>query len=160
MIKHIIFDWGNTLMRDFPEKPGPMYKWDHVELMPGVESVLSTLAKRFVLTVATNAGESNTEAMIKALARVNIDGFFMFKYSSKDLGVSKPDPRFFQEVCKQSGFKPEETLMIGNDYKKDIIGAKAVGMQTILYNHENYTGETPDADYVVENLVDVLELIK
>ncbi|PLW93624.1 MAG: HAD family hydrolase [Marinilabiliales bacterium] len=159
MITHIIFDWGNTLMRDFPEKPGPMYEWDHVELMPGVENLLSNLAERFVLTVATNAGESNTEAMVKALTRVHIEGFFIFKYSSKDLGVSKPDPRFFEEVCKRSGFTPEETLMIGNDYKKDIVGAKAAGMQTILYNHENYIGETPDADYVVGDLGEVLGVV-
>lgn len=159
MITHIIFDWGNTLMRDFPEKPGPMCEWDHVELMPEVVETLSYLAEKYVLTVATNAGESNTEQMVMALTRVNIEGFFIFKYSSKDLGYNKPDPRFFEEVCKQSGFKPEESIIIGNDYNKDIVGAKAVGMQTILYNHENYTGDTTAADHVVGDLGEVLGVV-
>ena len=159
MITHIIFDWGNTLMRDFPEKPGPMCDWDYVELMPGVEETLSYLAERYVLTVATNAGESDTEHMIKALTKVHIEGFFIFKYSSKDLGVNKPDPNFFEEVCNRSGFKPEETIMIGNDYKKDIVGAKAAGMHTILYNHENHTCDMTAADYVVEDLGKIIGIL-
>ncbi|MBN2730755.1 MAG: HAD-IIIA family hydrolase [Bacteroidales bacterium] len=159
MIQHIVFDWGNTLMRDFPEKPGPMCDWDHVELMPDVAEILSYLAEKYVLTVATNAGESNTEHMVKALTRVNIEGFFIFKFSSKDLGYNKPDPHFFEEVCKQSGFKPEESVMIGNDYNKDILGAASIGMETILYNHEKYSGDSIKANMVIENLMELENIL-
>ena len=31
-MKHIVFDWGDTLMRDFPGTPGPMYMWERIEV--------------------------------------------------------------------------------------------------------------------------------
>jgi len=29
MIKALIFDWGDTVMRDFPDCKGPMADWEH-----------------------------------------------------------------------------------------------------------------------------------
>ncbi len=31
----ILFDWGDTLMRVFPEYDGPMYAWPRVEAVEG-----------------------------------------------------------------------------------------------------------------------------
>ena len=36
----VLFDWGDTLMRDFPEFSGPMASWSHVEALPNVKEVL------------------------------------------------------------------------------------------------------------------------
>lgn len=44
---------------------------------------------------------------------------------------SKPHPEYYTEIAKLLNCKPEECLMIGNDYHDDMI-AKAVGMQTFL----------------------------
>mgnify|MGYP005665026413 CR=1 FL=1 len=44
---------------------------------------------------------------------------------------SKPHPEYYAEIAKLLNCKPEECLMIGNDYHDDMI-AKAVSMQTFL----------------------------
>lgn len=75
-VKAVIFDWGDTLMRDYPEKPGPMYLWDEVSLLDGAEVLLKYLKGKYLLAVATNAECSNTEAMVKALQRVGIAHYF------------------------------------------------------------------------------------
>ena len=44
MIKTIIFDWGNTLMKDF-NKSGPMYLWDYLENVSDIDTLLKKLIK-------------------------------------------------------------------------------------------------------------------
>ena len=43
--------------------------------------------------------------------------------------------------------KPQESIMIGNDYKCDILGAKGVGLDT-FYIHSNLS---PDLEQEVES---------
>jgi putative hydrolase of the HAD superfamily len=158
-IKAVIFDWGDTLMRDHPEKPGPMYQWDVVSVMEGAEFLLPYLSKKYLLAVATNAGCSNTEAMVSALQRVEIADYFSRFWSSIDLGVAKPDPRFFLSICNQLGIEPGQCVMVGNSYEKDIVGACRAGLQTILYNPDNFPGPFPMAGHVVVNLTDIIDIL-
>jgi putative hydrolase of the HAD superfamily len=158
-IRHIVFDWGDTLMRDFPGTPGPMYVWDRIEVFPNAALVLEKLSAQFVLTVASNAGESDTADMRKALVIGQIDHYFRNHYTSKDLGVCKPDPAFFTTICAEAGFDPAHSVLIGNDYKKDIVGAKAAGLTTILVNHAGVEGPFELADYVVSELKELLDVL-
>jgi putative hydrolase of the HAD superfamily len=157
MIKTLIFDWGDTIMRDFDE-PGPMSEWEKVAWIPGVEESLETLSKKYVCIIATSAGHSDTAEMKKALARVGADRYFHQFYSRKELGYAKPDPRFFEAVLKKSAALPNETVMVGNLYEKDIIGAKQAGLTTVFFNEHNLKGNFPDADYIINNMNQLLEL--
>ncbi len=132
---HIIFDWGDTLMRDFPEKQGPMALWETIEVIPNVNKTLQILSRKYILAVATNAGASDTSLMKNALQRGNIAKHFSYFFSSKDLGYAKPDPRFFLEICNQMLVDSSKCAFVGNDYKKDIEGASSTGMKAIFFNH-------------------------
>ena len=158
-MEHIVFDWGDTLMRDFPEAQGPMYIWDRIEVFPHAADVLERLSAKYALSVASNAGESDTSDMRKALVIGGLDQYFNNHYTSKELGVCKPDPGFFTKICSEAGFAPENSFLIGNDYKKDIIGAKAAGMKTILVNHAGAQGPFEMADYVVSELKELLKIL-
>ena len=59
-IRAIVFDWGDTLMRDFG-LPGPMALWPRVEVLPGAAAALEVLHERYRLAVASNAGESGAD---------------------------------------------------------------------------------------------------
>lgn len=160
MIKFIIFDWGNTLMRDFTQFDGPMATWPEIEVLYNVDAVLQKIYGKYSLCVASNAGESDTLMMRKALERADLDKYFNFFYTSKDLGHSKPDPLFYEEILCQSGFSAKESLMIGNDYAKDIVGAKQVGMHSILFNEEANLGEFPEADYVINGFIELPAILE
>ncbi|MGI6225784.1 MAG: HAD family hydrolase [Peptococcales bacterium] len=43
----------------------------------------------------------------------------------------KPNPQYFQEVCKKLEISPEECLMVGNDIQEDLV-AGTLGMKTYL----------------------------
>ncbi|MFH0893145.1 MAG: HAD family hydrolase [Bacteroidota bacterium] len=155
----IIFDWGDTLMRDFPDMPGPMAEWPEVHCIPGVEDVLEFLnEKKFVLTVATNAGVSDTALMKAALRRVDIEKYFQFFFSSKELVVSKPDPGFFTEVAARIESDPKSCILIGNDYTKDISAAKKAGMITVFFNEKKLEGPFTDADIVISEMTELIKI--
>jgi HAD superfamily hydrolase (TIGR01458 family) len=78
--------------------------------------------------------------------------------------VGKPSSSFFLGALEGIGCSPEETVMIGDDWKDDIEGAMAVGMKGILVKTGKYqpkdelkTLEPPTA--VCDNLSQAVSLL-
>ena len=157
-ISTLIFDWGDTIMRDY-NLPGPMAEWDKVDWIPGAEEVLKVLSEKYKCIIATSADHSGTDEMIAALKLVGADKYFHHFFSSQQLGFKKPDPRFFSSITKNLSVVAAECVMIGNFYEKDIIGAKQAGMQTVLFNENNIDGPFPDADVMTTEMQILLEII-
>lgn len=163
MIKTVIFDWGDTLMRDYPEQAGPMVTWPHVEAVPGAEEALTALAAAGLrLAVASNAGASDADLMGQALARVGLRRFFAHLWTSKELGASKPAPEFFREAARRAGTVPSQCVMVGNDYAKDIIGAKAAGLHTVWLaaGSDHEMTAAPAADVIINDLRELAAAIR
>lgn len=62
---------------------------------------------------------------------------------SCEVGVRKPDPRFFAAVTEALGADPAETMFVGDSVHDDVLGAAAAGMQTCLatwYRHDPEAG--------------------
>lgn len=150
-VKAIIFDWGDTLMRDFPYE-GPMVTWPRVEAIPGAREALKHLYERFMCAVASNAGFSDGELMAQALDRVGMRDFFRHFFTSRELGVEKPDPEFFHEILRRMDMLPQECVMVGNTYEKDIAPAKAVGMRTVWLSEDGTQDGHPCADVIISSM--------
>ncbi len=158
-IKAIIFDWGDTLMRDYIQYSGPMVDWPHVEIVPGVEDALSQIYNDYICCVASNAGASDSKMMGAALERIGIKMFFKELFTSQELGAKKPNIMFFKEILKRLNMNPNEVIMVGNDYIKDIKPAKTVGMRTVLYSEVKNTEPTPYADYTISSMAQLYSVI-
>ena len=157
-IDALIFDWGDTVMRDFGA-PGPMAEWETVQYIPGADDALSTLSPRFTCIIATSADHSGTEEMIAALKRVKADRYFHHFFSSRDLGYKKPDPEFFRSIIRNVGLTPGRCVMIGNLYEKDILGAAKAGLQTILFDQHRHEGTYPEADEIINHMKELPKLL-
>ncbi len=157
-LKAIVFDWGDTIMRDFG-LPGPMSAWEKVAWIPGAETALQWLSQKYCCIIATSAPHSDTAEMKAALARVGADVYFSRFYSQKELGYKKPDIRFFEKVLELSDYKPHETLMVGNLYEKDIQGAKKAGMHTVYFNENHLQGHFPDADFQINDMAELPKVL-
>lgn len=155
----IIFDWGNTVMRDLGID-GPMKDWPEVEWIPGMDAVLPELNARYTLAIATSAPHSDTQDMAEALARVGAHDYFHFFFSAFDLQARKPDPLFFERILEQTGFKSGQCLSIGDKYENDVVAAKQLGMRTILFNEQNLAGPFPDADKVITRMTELIPAIE
>jgi len=159
-IEAVVFDWGNTLMRALAFE-GPMARWPQVMLIPGVREMLAGLAGRVVCGVASNAGDSDAELMGQALARVGIRRYFDYLWTSRELGATKPELEFFQGVLTELALPPQECLMVGDDYEKDILPARAVGMRTVWFvEGRSGTRNVNDVMHSMADLVDFLDRIE
>jgi HAD superfamily hydrolase (TIGR01549 family) len=58
-----------------------------------------------------------------------------FPVFSFEVGAIKPDRRIFEELLQRSGCPAEEALMVGDREEDDIIPAKELGMQAIVYRN-------------------------
>ena len=150
-IRAVIFDWGDTLMRDLQQFEGAMVHWPRVERMPGVKETLQSLTGRILLCVASNAGDSDADLMGRALERAGIRHFFDHLWTSRELGATKPSSVFFQAILRELELEPQACVMVGNDYEKDIVPAKAVGMWTV-WLAPSPAPEAPDADAIIQSM--------
>ena len=148
-VRYLFFDWGDTLMVDYPQYSGAMATWPQITLMKGVIELLPQLSKKYKCVVLSNAVESDAGLMKQAFEKVNLDNYFCLFTTSKELGAKKPEKAFFKNALNRIGASADEVIMIGNDYEKDIESAKAVGLDTILISQQ--VGKFPSADYVIED---------
>lgn len=134
MIQAVLFDWGDTVMRVFPEYDGPMVEWPRVEAMPGIAAALEALQGRCRVVLATNAAASGATLVWAALQRVGLEKGFFAVFTARELGLRKPDPAFFQAIVRALGVPPQDTAMVGDDYRADVAGAKTGGLRAVWYN--------------------------
>jgi putative hydrolase of the HAD superfamily len=74
--------------------------------------------------------------------------------TSEEAGVKKPLAGIFNYAFEKSGANPRESIMIGDDYEVDILGAQRAGMNQILFDpHENYNGV--EVTYKIKNLKEI-----
>ena len=131
-IDTIVYDWGDTLMRVFPEFPGRMADWPKIELMPGVEACLRKLPEGLTLVVASNAEDSTAHEIERALERVAIAGYFDHVFAWRDLGSRKPSPVFYASLLRKLGKTAGQFVAVGDSLKNDVSPAVAAGMPALL----------------------------
>ncbi|HML04691.1 MAG TPA: TIGR02253 family HAD-type hydrolase [Methanobacterium sp.] len=70
------------------------------------------------------------------LIRLDLHHFFDYVITSEEAGVEKPDAHIFELALQKMGCKAEKSVMIGNKFNEDIMGALNSGMSAILVNSE------------------------
>lgn len=78
------------------------------------------------LTIATNS-RSDVSSCARQLGANLVQPFYL----NGEL-VRKPDARFFEAALRQAGVQADNSVMIGDRYQLDVIGAKRAGMHSIL----------------------------
>ncbi|HEX2905974.1 MAG TPA: HAD-IA family hydrolase [Phototrophicaceae bacterium] len=67
---------------------------------------------------------------------------------SEEVGVIKPNPAIFQLALSRLGCHPEDTVMIGDSWECDIVGALGAGIPALWLNR--YARPCPDARFAQE----------
>jgi FMN phosphatase YigB (HAD superfamily) len=151
MIKAVLFDWGNTLMIDFPDQTGPMYTWNKIEAVKNAEACLSKLSKEFPCYIATNAKDSTKDDIFHALQAVNIGKYITDIFCYKEIGHEKPTSDFFNNIFKKLSLAPYEIALVGDDLEKDFNGARRNGVCGILFDPDDEnTGVEPRIKNLLE----------
>lgn len=126
-----LFDWGDTLMVDFPGVPGKMRDWDHVEATESAFEALKDISSRAKIYIATAAAESTPEDIEEAFIRVGLETFISGYYCKQNTGYTKPDLRFYMAILKDLAVDPNRVVMVGDTLEKDILPCHELGLKTV-----------------------------
>ena len=151
MIKAVIFDLGNTLVR---ESDG--------QVLPNAIETLRELKKDYKIALISNTlPQTTAEKVHQILREAQLLDFFDVVVVSSEVGVSKPDPQIFSLTLKKLGVKPEEAVMVGNTISTDIFGGNRVGMKTVLLQQsKDYKrSEWENPTHTINSLKELLVVI-
>lgn len=102
------------------------------ELVDGAEDILDYLkAKNYTLHIISNGFQEVTE---RKCTLSGIAPYFKTITSADAVGVRKPNPRIFEYSLGLSEAKKEESILIGDDWIADAMGAKDFGMDSIFFD--------------------------
>jgi putative hydrolase of the HAD superfamily len=101
-------------------------------LFPKAIETLEALQQMgYQLHIITNGFQ---EVQFIKLENCGMRAFFDVIVCSEFVGKNKPDPAIFNYAMNQAGAKPQQSMMIGDDYHVDVAGALRAGMQAIWFD--------------------------
>ena len=150
-------DIGDTVIDEDTEvRAVPEGVVSRADCIPGARETLLALYERGY-TIAMVA-DGLVQSFHNTMTQHGLEHIFAAKAISEAVGVEKPDARMFQAAMDQLGLSEADKpriLMVGNNLRKDIAGANALGIRSARmrwsprYRHQwANDGEKPD--YVLD----------
>jgi putative hydrolase of the HAD superfamily len=126
---------------------------------PQTLEILAQLKTRYPLAVVSDAQSAYGLPELRA---VGLARYFAPIIISGDYGYRKPDPRLFQAALTELQVLPEEAIFVGNDRFRDVLGARQVGMKTILFCPRGNSSGSPETepDYILYDYADLPRAIE
>lgn len=138
----------------------PPWHKDAEKPYANTESVLKRLSvKGYHLGVIANQSLRTKDR----LSNWGLLKYFDIVLASAEEGISKPDIEIFHRALTAAKCVPDNAVMIGDRLDNDIAPAKKVGMKTVwikqgLGGLASAIHKIEQADYIIENLSELLEL--
>jgi putative hydrolase of the HAD superfamily len=105
---------------------------NHNELVEGAEYILEYLkAKNYTLHIISNGFKEVTE---RKCILSGIVQYFQTITSADSVGVRKPRPEIFEYSLGLSDATKENSILIGDDWIADVVGAQNFGMDVIFFD--------------------------
>ncbi|WP_222917373.1 HAD family hydrolase [Natrinema sp. SYSU A 869] len=135
---------------------------DAIDLVPGVEETLETLRDHGIdVAVITNF---TARTQLEKLEAVGLAEDIDLLLTSEETGREKPGSVMFTLALSRLERRPSETVMVGDNVEADIVGANAVGLETVLFSAD---GDEPDGpleghrepDHRIDAFADLTEVV-
>ncbi len=118
-------------------------------LVHGALDILEYLKPKYTMHIITNGFQ---EIQGKKMKNSGLEPYFKTVITSEQVGVKKPNPEIFNFALTTCQAKAEESMMIGDNYEADIMGAMQSGIDAIFCNFN----KEPSA----ENIKSVTQLVQ
>ena len=132
------------------------------ETMKTTCAIVGMLAKEYPLVLVTNFYGN----MSVVLEEFNLSRYFKEIVESSVVGLRKPDPALFALGVDALGLNPQEIVVVGDSYRKDIfpsstLGCKTVWLKNICWEEEETVQghETTEVIHTLEDLPHRIELM-
>lgn len=119
--------------------------------------VIEQLSKRYPLMLVSNF-YGNVETVIRDMG---LREYFQGVIESAVVGIRKPNPTIFKLGVVALGLNPEDVLVVGDSFRKDIEPSLSLGCQVAWLKGKGWTAEE-DAQMhpsIIKSLNDLLSLV-
>ncbi len=110
--------------------------WDkfleNLKIFEGVYELLEKYKKKICFITDLTA-----DIQYKKIEKLNLYKYSETIVTSEEAGIEKPHPTIFNLALKKLGTQAEDVCMIGDNFYKDICGAKNVHIDSIWFNHKH-----------------------
>lgn len=93
----------------------------YADVLPAIERLH---ARGFTLVAASNGNVD--------LEPFGLAPFFSLTHYAGDVGLAKPDPRFFEHAVRRAGARADHSVVVGDRIDNDYEPARAAGMHAVL----------------------------
>ncbi|MCQ2207958.1 MAG: YjjG family noncanonical pyrimidine nucleotidase [Paludibacteraceae bacterium] len=127
-------------------------------IVEGAHDLLQYLTQRgYRLHMCSNGFH---EVQFKKLNNADMAKYFTTVILSEDTGANKPSKQFFDFALKQSRADKEHTIMIGDNFDTDMLGALNAGIDTLLFNRWDKSFVPPKkVDFIVNSLAEIKTIL-
>lgn len=166
--KLIIFiDSGDTLIDEGSEvrkvAGGVVYE---AEFIPGAKEMIKELKERGYHLVLVADGLK--ESFDRMYAQHQMEDIFDKRAVSETVGAEKPSAKMFETAMELMGLKEEDKkriIMVGNNIKRDVVGANRFGIHSVLLTWSPRYCMVPETEeetpeYQIEEPMQLLELVE
>ncbi len=131
-----------AFMAEWRERRPPL------DLMPGIAAEVEDLGRGFGLGILGQYGRE----VVGLLEEHSLLGSFRHTFTQDDFSLTKPDPRYYEQVAAACGVDPRACIMVGDRIDKDVVPARQVGMKTIRIRVGIHKAQEPRIPFEVPDI--------
>ena len=105
----------------------------NIKLFDDALPTLEALRRNYHVGIITNgAGDDHDDSQFSVLRHLGLLDLVDSVWISDEVGFRKPDPRLFEGALEEVGVDPSEGAHVGDSPEKDVAGANAAGLTSVL----------------------------
>ncbi len=125
-------------------------------LIPGAVELLDYLSGKYEMFILSNGF---AELQSKKMATTGLTKYFKRVILSEEIGVNKPHRALFEYALEVSGAQKDSSLMIGDAFESDIIGAANAGIDQMFLNIKGEENPPFRPTFEVCKLCDIIQYL-
>src|SRR5690554_7870347 len=125
-------------------------------LVEGTIELLEYLKPKYKMHILSNGFR---EVQYKKIENSGLQPYFDKIILSEDAGINKPHRDMFTHALKTTNSKRDQTMMIGDSWEADIVGAFNSRIDQIWFNPKEIPHEEFEPTYTVRRLMEIKDIL-
>ncbi len=125
-------------------------------LIEGAIGLLDYLRSRYRMYILSNGFR---EVQYRKIENSGLSSYFNKIILSEDAGINKPHPDMFTYALKNTNSRRDQTVMIGDSWDADIVGARNSRIDQIWFNPKGEPATDFQPTFTVANLAEIREIL-
>lgn len=144
-------EYAKNLSDDFLERTTRKTR-----LVDGTIELLEYLKPRYKMHILSNGFR---EVQYKKIENSGLRKYFDKIILSEDANINKPHEGMFTYALKNTNSKRNKTIMIGDSWEADIVGAKNSRIDQIWFNPAHLNPDGFEPTFTVDSLLKIIEIL-